>query len=406
MNIGGRAPTHRCRSSARAPAARPGRDGRGVFVEDQVVDRLRRERVGRRRRSGGCRRSPASRRALCTTMRWTPLARCSGCSRCEPRPQRCRPRAAPHSRGSARGSRSVITAAGSRQPACGGATRSMCSLQRGDALAAIRSGNSVAEVVARADHDGLGLDRGRGEVSTRAAPTAWTATSRRKVTPCALRQPGRQPRDGVARFDPQFVRAPERAGAGSRAAAREARARLGRGSSTRSRRPSRSRRKASSTGTRLGPARQQQRGRACSIGMPACGATSAQTSRERMARRQLAPRSCPVTVTKPKLRTEAPLACASRSITTTRLPRRTAASACARPRMPAPTTARSKFMRTCRLMVRRCRIGIAAIAQRPARPQLSAVRVAARQAYRSRCVRAPPRGRAAGQPASASTASS
>ena len=42
-----------------------------------------------------------------------------------------------------------------------------------------------------------------------------------------------------------------------------------------------------------------------------------------------------------KLRIEAPFACASRSITTTRRPRRAAASAQARPTMPAPTTARA-----------------------------------------------------------------
>ena len=51
--------------------------------------------------------------------------------------------------------------------------------------------------------------------------------------------------------------------------------------------------------------------------MPAAGATSAQTSRERIARRQQSPACWPVTVTKPKLRIEAPLACASRSMTTT-----------------------------------------------------------------------------------------
>src|ERR1700761_3980517 len=44
---------------------------------------------------------------------------------------------------------------------------------------------------------------------------------------------------------------------------------------------------------------------------------------------------------KPKLRTEAPLAWASRSITTTRLPRLAAARAHPRPTMPAPITARS-----------------------------------------------------------------
>jgi hypothetical protein len=80
----------------------------------------------------------------------------------------------------------------------------------------------------------------------------------------------------------------------------------------------------------------------CTIGIPAFGAISAQMSRERMARRQQSPSCWPVTVMKPKLRTDAPLACASRSITTTRLPRRAAARACASPQMPAPTMARSK----------------------------------------------------------------
>src|SRR5215208_1125731 len=46
-------------------------------------------------------------------------------------------------------------------------------------------------------------------------------------------------------------------------------------------------------------------------------------------------------VTKPKLRIDAPVACASRSITTMRSRSRLAASACARPMMPAPTIARS-----------------------------------------------------------------
>ena len=75
--------------------------------------------------------------------------------------------------------------------------------------------------------------------------------------------------------------------------------------------------------------------------MPAASATSSHTSRERMARCQHSPGCCPVTVMKPKFRIEAPLACASRSMTTTLLPSRAAASACARPQMPAPTTATS-----------------------------------------------------------------
>ncbi len=80
----------------------------------------------------------------------------------------------------------------------------------------------------------------------------------------------------------------------------------------------------------------------CSTAIPASGATVAQTSRVRRARAQLSPRSWPVTVMKPKLRIEAPLARGSRSMTTTRLPARAAAKAWARPTIPAPTTATSK----------------------------------------------------------------
>src|SRR5580698_5776402 len=61
----------------------------------------------------------------------------------------------------------------------------------------------------------------------------------------------------------------------------------------------------------------------------------------RPVRPHVVPRSCPATVAKPKLRTDAPFAWASLSITTTRNLRRAAARAVARPRMPAPTTARS-----------------------------------------------------------------
>jgi hypothetical protein len=56
----------------------------------------------------------------------------------------------------------------------------------------------------------------------------------------------------------------------------------------------------------------------CSIGIAAASATSAQTVALRRASCQTSPAACPVTVTKPKLRIDAPLAAASRSITTTR----------------------------------------------------------------------------------------
>src|SRR5690606_26694201 len=75
--------------------------------------------------------------------------------------------------------------------------------------------------------------------------------------------------------------------------------------------------------------------------MLAFPATSIQISRLTSARLRMELLSCPVTVTRPKLRIEAPLGCASRSITTTRRPRLSPASAWARPTMPAPTIARS-----------------------------------------------------------------
>ena len=46
----------------------------------------------------------------------------------------------------------------------------------------------------------------------------------------------------------------------------------------------------------------------CSMATPASGAMAAQMSSKRRARRQVAPRSCPVTVTKPKLRIDVPVA--------------------------------------------------------------------------------------------------
>lgn len=79
------------------------------------------------------------------------------------------------------------------------------------------------------------------------------------------------------------------------------------------------------------------------IGIPARGATSAQTSRDRIARRQVSPSPCPETVMNPKFLMDAPTHRSSRSITTTRQPRLAATSACASPTIPAPTTARSNM---------------------------------------------------------------
>ena len=84
----------------------------------------------------------------------------------------------------------------------------------------------------------------------------------------------------------------------------------------------------------------------CRIEMPAWRATSSQIAALRRARAQDVPRSCPVTVMKPKFRTDAPFARASRSITTVRSPRSAAARAQDSPMIPAPTTARSKTPET------------------------------------------------------------
>ena len=80
----------------------------------------------------------------------------------------------------------------------------------------------------------------------------------------------------------------------------------------------------------------------CRTGIRAASQSSAQTSRARRARSHVRGCPWPVTVTKPKLRIEAPLACASRSTTATRSPARAPARACASPTIPPPTTSRSK----------------------------------------------------------------
>ena len=79
----------------------------------------------------------------------------------------------------------------------------------------------------------------------------------------------------------------------------------------------------------------------CTSSMPAWGATSRQIAAVSFALCQCSPRRWPVTVMKPKLRTEAPMALALRSTTATRRPRCRAVQAVARPTMPAPTTTKS-----------------------------------------------------------------
>jgi hypothetical protein len=77
----------------------------------------------------------------------------------------------------------------------------------------------------------------------------------------------------------------------------------------------------------------------------------------RRASAQWSPRVCPVTVMKPKLRIEAPLARGTYSITTTFRPARAATQACAKPTTPAPTTARSNPSGMGRAGAGRARVG-------------------------------------------------
>ena len=66
---------------------------------------------------------------------------------------------------------------------------------------------------------------------------------------------------------------------------------------------------------------------------------------ERSARRSSAPGDRPLTQTSPKLRTEAPTGCSSRSRWMTVAPERTANTACIVPRMPPPTTTTRREVR-------------------------------------------------------------
>ena len=177
---------------------------------------------------------------------------------------------------------------------------------------------------------------------TRGGATSLTSVARRKVTPCARSSQPASFGERVPALDAALVRAPERpldralaehgiAGTGLAAVEQLAR------------RAHLRRRERLEHRHRLRPLGDHDEALLLDGDARPAAATSSQTSRERRARRQHSPRCWPVTVMKPKLRTDAPIASRSRSITTTRSPRRAAASACASPTMPAPTTARSKL---------------------------------------------------------------
>ena len=156
-------------------------------------------------------------------------------------------------------------------------------------------------------------------VAMRGGSTACTAVSRRNVTPCASCQPARQGGNRVAALDAELVRAVQhrrrtrrRPSIGKRWPALAA-------VSSAQPSPISRRHEGLQHGPRLRPPRHH--GEAAmqdrDAGRPARPRARRRASAWRAARSRRA--AWPVTVTKPKLRIEAPFACASRSMTTTRL---------------------------------------------------------------------------------------
>ena len=170
-----------------------------------------------------------------------------------------------------------------------GATRSMCSLQRGEPV----GGDPLGEQAPGNRRPGRRRSA-RPEivprvVSIAGGSTAWTSVWRRNVDAVRLGQPAGQRGDRPCAISTRSScglhsaaaqsRSPPASGSGARPRRRQA---------ARSPRPSRSRgrprARPRASGRRAATARPR-----CSIRMPAAGATSAQTSRERMARRQHSP---------------------------------------------------------------------------------------------------------------------
>ncbi len=226
-----------------------------------------------------------------------------------------------------------MTVSGRRRP--GDARRSICSRQR------VRPASSSGNSVVRSSPGQTTMASARitpSAVSSRPGVTSWTAVPRRKVTPRAASQTasaGIAVRDST-RSSCSLSSAPAIVAGGaapSRAAAAAPSSQTQPAAMSVARNSSITAAASGRRATTISPV--------CSMAIPAGRAISAQTSRDRRARRHTVPASCPVTVTKPKLRIDAPLARLSRSTTTTLSPSREAASACASPTIPAPTTATS-----------------------------------------------------------------
>ena len=328
----------RCRSSAPSPAAaaRPNTAANSSRISRSTSGR--RERIGQSGHSGGCRRPPGAPSAPCTTIRCTPCARCSGCSARSRALSAVRLGQRGIARDSAPGSRSDISAGGQSEAGIGQAQHRQPAAR--DAVAGDALGKQRDEIIARTDHD-------------RARPRSRHGG----VQLGGLHPENRGPAQECRPRAPPPARPPS-AGSPSRDSTRSSMRAAQRALKVRPpRAPGRSRRlgaaqpaaalahlgleEASSTASASGE-RAIRPGPAARSAMPAGRRNLGPDSRVRRARRQISPRSWPVTVMKPKLRIEAPLARASRSITTTRLPRGRG-QAWARPTMPAPTTARSNL---------------------------------------------------------------
>ncbi len=240
--------------------------------------------------------------------------------------------AAAHSRDSRSGPRSDITGAGRRQP---GRPAASCAAYAGDAGQAVRE--KAGEVVPRADDDAVRLMMAGARLHP-PGEDGGDGHPAEKDDAVRLLQPRGEAGNGQAGFDAHIGMAAQRAETSP------ARSSDG-GSKLRALQPVAVR--AHLRGAegierhhRLRPPRVIS-SPSCSMAISAAPAISRRAAAPAPGEAPDPPALCPVTVTKPKLRTDAPLACASRSITSTRLPRRAAASAWARPTMPAPTTIRS-----------------------------------------------------------------
>ncbi len=203
----------------------------------------------------------------------------------------------------------------------------------------MRSACKRVEIVAGADDDRLGFDRPAARLQPRRRGGAHRRLAQ-EYDAVPLGEPGGELRDR-RRATPRATRAANRARRRiRRPQALAITADLARPQQPALRRPSRSPRNASSTASASG--------RRAIISKPALDDVDTGLRRDlgpHVARAHRAPPAIARLLAgdgdEAEIAHRGAVGCASRSITTTRLPRRAAASACASPQMPAPTMARS-----------------------------------------------------------------